>query len=84
MPTYTFPPISVTRKKSGKCPVCGKRVTRSRTFMQTVNPWNKNTDGTTRTHTEVGTAVRDEANAWVPDFTHGACAETSSPDAFAR
>lgn len=80
MPTYTFPPISLTAKRTGKCPVCGKRVTRSRTITHTVNPWNKNPDGTVRTHTEVGEAVRDEANAWVPDFTHTACEET--PDAY--
>ena len=73
MPTYTFPPITVRRVHSGKCPVCGKTVRRSRSFTHTVNPFNRNPDGSVRTVAEVTARVNAEADLWVPDFTHTAC-----------
>lgn len=39
-----FQVVKVKGSKSGKC-ACGKRVTRSRTFEQTINPFNKNAAG---------------------------------------
>ena len=58
----------------GTCPVCGKRVARSRTFEKTVNPFNRNADGSIKTSAEVYDAVKAEGEAWQPDFTHEACA----------
>ena len=55
------------------CPVCGKRSKRTQTFMMTVNPFNKNPDGTVRTPAEVLTAVKAKASQWQPDFTHEKC-----------
>ena len=68
-----FRPVRVSRQYSGKCPVCGKPVRRSRTFEATVNPWNTNPDGTTRTELEVRAALAGEAAGYRPDFTHKAC-----------
>lgn len=72
--THYFERVTVHRRKSGKCPRCGKRVTRSNTFEQTVNPFNRNGDGSARTFVEVRAHVEAIADAWVPDFTHTACA----------
>jgi hypothetical protein len=76
MPTYVFTGPVTSRKHTGKCPVCNKRVTRSRTFEKTVNPFNRNKEtGLIKTWEEVASEVNAEADAWVPDFTHSACAE---------
>lgn len=70
----TFRQISTRANHSGRCPACGERVTRSRIFVQTVSPYNRHEDGTPKSDREVWLAVRDEAAAWVPDFTHKRCA----------
>ena len=63
-------------KRSGKCSVCGRRVTRQRTFRQTVSPFHSAvTPG--MTYAEAAEAVRQsviaECKAWTPDFTHEKC-----------
>lgn len=75
MTTYTFQRIQARRQHAGICPVCGRQVRRSRTFWHTVNPFNRNDDGTVRTPAEVRDRVNAEADAWEPDFTHTTCAE---------
>ena len=42
----------------------GKKRRRQKTFYQTVNPFNKNADGSVKTRAEVYAAVRAEARAW--------------------
>jgi hypothetical protein len=74
MSVYTFPVVTVRRRKAGPCPVCGRTVQRSRTFEQTVNPFNRKPNGDVKTSTEVREDVTAEADSWVPDFTHAACA----------
>jgi hypothetical protein len=73
MSTYRFEPVIARRHAVGKCPVCGKRVTRSRNFENTISPFNRNEDGTRRTRAEVRQNVELEADQWTPDFTHAAC-----------
>lgn len=75
MTTYSFPEIWSRHTRTGPCPVCGKRTRRSKKFEQTVNPFNKNPDGTVKTRDEVWASVRAEAKAWEPDFRHEACKE---------
>lgn len=66
----TFEEVSHSVQRSGKCPVCGARRKRSRTFTQTINPWNKDPEtGQPRTRRQIVTALRAEGDAWVPDFT---------------
>jgi hypothetical protein len=78
MSTYTtrFHPIRRYAKRSGKCPICGKRVQRQRTFEQTVNPYHPaitpNMSGY-EAHSAVAASVEAEARSWEPDFTHEAC-----------
>ena len=73
MTTYRFDRISAQRTRSGKCPSCGKRRTRSKTFTSTVNPFNRNEDGTIKTPREVRQDVNAKASQWVPDFTCATC-----------
>ncbi len=75
MSRYAYQEISARSSRSGKCPVCNKRVTRSRTFTQTHNPWNTNPDGTVKTSREVWLAVAALADTWEPDFHHESCIE---------
>ncbi len=44
------------RKENGKW--------KQKTFTQTVNPWNKNEDGTIKSFREVDIAVHKEAQDW--------------------
>lgn len=71
--TYVYDKITATRRRSGKCPECGRRTARSHTETMTVNPFNKNPDGSVRTPAEVRLAVEAKADAWVPDFRHEVC-----------
>ncbi len=71
--TTTFDKIKHVEKRNGKCPVCGKRVQRSQTFEETVNPYNRNEDGTVKTAHEVRQSVRRKWQAWEPNFTHWDC-----------
>lgn len=71
--TVRFQAVRVRRQLSGKCPVCGKRTSRSMTFEQTINPWNKNKDGNPKTYSEIIVELDEKANNWKPDFTHEKC-----------
>lgn len=77
---YTGP--SVTARRTGKCPTCGKRVTRSRTFSATVNPFNRNGEtGLPKTWAEVDADVRKKADAWAPalsEFEHFKCKDATA------
>ena len=75
---FTFRPITRQATRMGKCPVCGKRVTRTKVFSQTVNPFNRDALGQVRSSSEVYEAVNAEALAWVPDFRHAVCKAAQS------
>ena len=68
--THRYEPVIARRERKGQCPACGKTVVRRRTFKHTMNPFNKNPDGTVRTYLQVLERVNAEADAWVPDFRH--------------
>lgn len=78
MKTYTaeYDPISYTSRARVTCPGCGRKRTIRRTFYQTVNPFNRNDDGTVKTSSEVADAVFAEAEAWEPsgrELWHARC-----------
>ena len=76
MTVYHFYGPSARRHYVGKCSVCGKYVKRSRTFEQTISPFNRNPEtGLPRTWDEVVVRVNAEADAWKPDFTHEKCSQ---------
>lgn len=64
MPTYRFEEIKLSGSKKVPCGQCGKKVSRTRTFEQTINPLNKNDDGTAKTARQVAASVREELRAW--------------------
>lgn len=78
MTKYTFQVVRQSRTLSGPCPACGGTTSRTKTFEHTINPFNRNPDGTMRTYEEVRENVRAEAAEWVPDFTHRYCPEVKS------
>jgi len=61
---YTFQVVKLQVKKSSKCQICGKRKTRQTTFSQTINPYNKNSNGSMKNCMEIHTELVAEANAW--------------------
>ena len=62
------------RTKSGVCPICGKRATRTKHFYQTINPWNKNKDGSLKTHEQIIQEEKAKANRWTEEPTlHAKC-----------
>lgn len=74
MPTYRFTEYPLTFRKSVPCTVCGKKVRRQRTFSQTLNPFNKNEDGSVKTVPDIYQALRVQADAWKGEpETHTGC-----------
>lgn len=45
--------------------VDGKKKRQQKTFTQTINPYNRNPDGTVKTYAEVLESVNSERDAWV-------------------
>jgi hypothetical protein len=78
MPIYRFVEVKQSFTKSGACPVCGKKVRRSLTFSETLNPFNKNADGTPKTQRDILVSIAKNADEWMPDFTHWSCEEAAS------
>jgi hypothetical protein len=60
----TYERVPVTAVKRLPCPVCGKLLRRQRTFSETINPWNRNPDGTQKTSREVFASVSAKAEDW--------------------
>ena len=63
---HTFQKIVVNAVRSGKCEKCGKRWRKQKKFWHSVNPFNKNEDGSQKSPKQVHADVVDEANAWQP------------------
>jgi hypothetical protein len=73
--TVTYDRVKHPVRKSGECPVCKKKVTRSTTFEATINPFNRNENGQPRTEAEIRQILRRDAERWQPNFTHEKCKE---------
>lgn len=61
----TFDKVQAWRRWSGNCAVCGEKTRRERTFTHTINPYNRNDDGTTKTREQVRADVNEEADHWM-------------------
>lgn len=64
MPTYRFREIKHQASKNLPCPGCGKRLRRQRTFIQTLNPFNKNAEGRVKTELEIVRELNATASEW--------------------
>ena len=72
----TYEPIRRTASKSVPCPICGKKVKRQRTFKMTLNPFNKNPDGTVRDRSDIWAALGEQVKEWSAKAeAHPRCAE---------
>jgi hypothetical protein len=60
----TFSKVEICSSKSGICPICKKRAERRKTFCQTVNPWNTDSEGNMKTREIINSELRVECRAW--------------------
>lgn len=77
----SFAVIKVRAHKKGKCGLCGKPIVKTKTFENTVNPWNQNDDGSIRTEDEIIVHLRKHALAWQQseEFCKQ-CQQATAPD----
>lgn len=69
-----FKEVSLFASKTGVCSVCGKKVKRTRKFFQTLNPFNKNSQGDVKTAKEIMAANSVETAKWEKEpITHLKC-----------
>ena len=61
---HTFEVVKLTNKTTAPCGKCGKKCTRTKEFMQTVNPFNTNADGVPKTRSEIQTELAVQAKAY--------------------
>lgn len=74
MTVHRYAQVSATGYRRGVCSICGKRGQRQTTVTNTVNPFNRNEDGSVRTHAEVWAAVAAKAKEWEAEpFVHASC-----------
>ncbi|HDV9097244.1 TPA: hypothetical protein QIZ65_004082 [Enterobacter kobei] len=72
--TTRFDEISTFAEKSGKCDVCGKACKRREKFYQTLNPFNKNADGSVKTYQEIRKEIELKAIEWkLKPVRHAKC-----------
>lgn len=83
MPTYRFSELKRSVAKRVPCEVCGKKLARSSTFSQTLNPFNRLPDGTPKTAKDIYAELDARAAEWRADQTgeqHAACASSAQAD----
>lgn len=63
MTVYRFQEVDFIAHKAGKCG-CGKRRSRQKRFWQTLNPFNKNADGSVKSAEDIHEELRAKADTW--------------------
>ncbi len=64
MTIHRFREIKHSAERSGKCTICGKRRVRRKTFWQTLNPFNKRSDGGVKDEQDIRQELLQEAIEW--------------------
>lgn len=64
MTVYRFQQVKRTARKRVPCEECGKKLSRQTTFMQTINPFNKNSEGYPKTYKEIWAELGEECREW--------------------
>jgi hypothetical protein len=60
--------------KNGKCSVCGKNAARQEILYQTINPFNKNPDGTIKDRYDIYKELKIKADEWrAKPLVHAKC-----------
>jgi hypothetical protein len=67
--TYHFDEISRSRLVRAKCKKCGKRFQRTFTESQTVNPYNRNTEGYVKSQIEIAKECADKVSIGADEFS---------------
>jgi len=67
MTRYVFDAIQTSRTKKGVCVKCGKRRQKTKRFTETINPFNKNANGTPKTRDQVQESVIEKARVWMSE-----------------
>ena len=75
--TVRFRELKQQAQRRLKCRACGKRFSRSRTFTQTLNPYNRRPDGAPKSAAEIYASLREQADAWQPDDLCTKCADAA-------
>lgn len=83
MTTYRFEEITLPVTKTVPCRAgCGKKVRRSTTLSQTVNPWNRDADGNPKSEQQIRAELRKQAETWHPrNDIHPGCIEAPAAEA---
>ncbi len=61
---YTFEQVDLVGFKKGICSVCSKHCQRSKTFSQTLNPFNKNKKGELKSRSEIYFELNIKIGNW--------------------
>ncbi len=69
--TINYRPCKASTSYKCRCTECGKTMSRKAVVEHTVNPWNKNEDGSVRTEIEVYRAAQAEADAKAAELNGG-------------
>lgn len=72
MLTLKYEKIWCRRTYSGKCSICGKAMRKTKTFYQTLNPYNTK-NGISKTEPEIYEEITEEAKEYKPTFIHEKC-----------
>jgi len=51
-------------EKSGKCIICNKQIKIKEKFYQTLNPFNKNKNGETKSREEIYNELKEQVKEW--------------------
>ena len=72
-----FQEVTMRMQKALRCDGCGKRVTRTRTVSQTLNPFNRRSDGEPKTEQDIRSELEVLLERWalIPVVCKG-CAES--------
>lgn len=65
MTRYVFNEVAVKAVKRWKDPVNGKPRQETRKFFQTINPFNKNADGTPKTRDQIMVEIKRQRDEWL-------------------
>jgi len=76
MTITTYERVEYWTEKTVPCRVCGKKLKRSTTLGQTINPWNRDADGNIKNRYQIRAELKEQAKTWHPtNDIHRACIE---------
>lgn len=80
MTVYRFQDVKRTAKRRLPCHECGKKISRQTTFMQTINPFNKNAEGYPKSYREIWDELGVKCREWEADNKGHLCTPCEFPE----